>query len=360
VVALRGTTPVPYLAEGFLSRAELDLLDAPFDALLLDRLLPAEPVAVGAKWTVSADAAAGMLAIDTIEAGGIDAELTAVEGDQATVRLAGIVDGAVDGVPTHLVIEGECVVGATAAAEPAPAWRLVATRVVTVTIRERRQAGHVAPGFEVEARVAVARRPHAAGAEAADAPTPAPPAGRRGGAGRPGMVWHSDPAGGCDLVCDARWRVVEDGPAGLVLRFVDHGALVGQCSLTTLPRANALEPPTIAAVQRDIERSLGGQFDHFEDAAEVTREDGVRIVRIVTAGTAENLPFRWIHHVLTAADGRRAAATFMFEASAAGRFAAADRELVAGLAFPGAAAPPAAAGSPAERAARVPRETVTP
>jgi hypothetical protein len=174
------------------------------------------------------------------------------------------------------------------------------------------------------------------------------------------MVWHSDPAGGCDLVCDARWRVVEDGPAGLVLRFVDHGALVGQCSLTTLPRANALEPPTIAAVQRDIERSLGGQFDHFEDAAEVTREDGVRIVRIVTAGTAENLPFRWIHHVLTAADGRRAAATFMFEASAAGRFAAADREFVAGLAFPGAAAPPAAAGSPAERAARVPRETVTP
>lgn len=359
VVALRGTTPVPYLAAGFLSRAELDLLDTPFDALLLDRLLPAEPVAVGAKWTVPADAAAGMLAIDTLEAGSIDAELTAVEGDQATVRLAGIVDGAVDGVPTHLVIEGECAVGATAAAEPAPAWRLVATRVAAVTIRERRQAGHVAPGFEVEARVAVARRPHAAGAEA-EAPTPAAPAGRRGGVGRPGMVWHSHPNGGCDLVCDARWRVVEDGPAGLVLRLVDHGALVGQCSLTTLPRADALAPPTIAAVQRDIERSLAGQFGHFEDAAEVTRDDGVRVVRIVTVGTAENLPFRWIHHVLTAADGRRAAATFMCEASAAGRFAAADREFVAGLAFPGTAAPPAAAGSPAERAARVPRETVTP
>jgi hypothetical protein len=361
VVALRGTTPVPYLAEGFLSRAESDLLDTPFDALLLDRLLPTEPVAVGATWTVPADAAAGMLAIDTIEAGGIDAELTAADGDRATVRLQGIVEGAVDGVPTHLVIEGECAVGATAAAEPAPVWRLVATRAAAVTIRERRQAGHVAPGFEVEARVAVARRPHAAGPEAAaEAPTPAAPAGRRGGAGRPGMVWHADPAAGCDLVCDARWRVVEDGPAGLVLRLVDHGALVGQCSLTTLPRGDALVPPTIATVQRDIERSLGGQFDHFEDAAEVTRDDGVRIVRIVTVGTAESLPFRWIHHVLTAADGRRAAATFMFEASAAGRFAAADREFVAGLAFPGAAAPPAAAGSPAERAARVPRETVTP
>jgi len=87
----------------------------------------------------------------------------------------------------------------------------------------------------------------------------------------------------------------------------------------------------------------------------------VRIVRVVSEGTAENRPFRWIHHVLTDASGRRAAATFMLEASAVKRFAAADREFVDGLAFatmPAAAAP--APGAPADRAARVPRETVTP
>ena len=82
------------------------------------------------------------------------------------------------------------------------------------------------------------------------------------------------------------------------------------------------------------------------------------IVRVVSEGTAENLPFRWIHHVLTDASGRRAAATFMLEASAAKRFAAADREFVDGLAFPSNPTPTPEA--PAEREARAPRETVTP
>jgi len=360
-VALRGTTPMPYLADAFLSREEADLLDTPFDSLLLDRLLPVDPIGVGGKWTIPADATAGMLAIDTIESGGLEAELTTVDADQATVRVTGIVDGAVDGVPTHLTIEGDCRVTATAADDPSM-WRLIATQVAAVTIRERRQAGHVAPGFDIEARVAVARRPVPPGGAEENAPSPAAaPSVRRRGTGQPGLVWHVDRDGGYDIVYDARWRVVEDGPTGLVLRLVDHGALVGQCSLTALPRSDALAPPTIAEVQRDIERSLAGQFGRFEHAAEATRSDGVRIVRVVSEGTAENRPFRWIHHVLTDASGRRAAATFMLEASAAKRFAAADREFVDGLAFatmPAAAAP--APGAPADRAARVPRETVTP
>jgi hypothetical protein len=366
-VALRGTTPVPYLADGFLSRAEADLLDTPCDSLLLDRLLPADAVAVGAKWSVPADAAAGMLAIDTIESGNLEAELTAVEDDLATVRLTGILDGAVDGVPTHLTIEGDCSVATAAADGDTATWRLVTVRVAALTLRERRQASHVAPGFEVEARVAVARQSVAPDtgeesvAAAADAPS-----GRRRGTGRPGLVWHPSRDGGYDLVCDARWRVVEDGPTGLVLRLVDRGALAGQCSLTMLPRSDALAPPTIAEVQRDIERSLAGQFGRFESASEATRSDGVRIVRVVSEGTAENLPFRWIHHVLTDAHGRRAAATFMLQASAAPRFAAADRDLVDGLAFPEASAPSAvqpAGPTPtasADRAARLPSETVTP
>ena len=356
-VALRGTTPAPYLADGFLSRGEADLLDTPFDSLLLDRLLPTEPVAIGAKWTVPADAAAGMLAIDTVESGSLEAELTAVEEDLATVRITGIIDGAADGVATHLTIEGDCS-AATAVVDGAPASRrLVAVQVAAVTIRERRQASHVAPGFDVEARVAIARRPVApAVVEATATALETPPSSRRRGTGQPGLVWHLDRDGGYDLVCDARWRVVEDGPTGLVLRFLDRGALIGQCSLTTLPRSDALAPPTIAEVQRDIERSLAGQFGRFETASEATRSDGVRIVRVVSEGTAENLPFRWIHHVLTDASGRRAAATFMLEASVAKRFGTADREFVDGLAFPATPAP----GAPTDREARVPRETVTP
>ena len=361
-VALRGTTPTPYLSDAFLAHEEAELLDTPFDSLLLDGLLPGDPVAVGASWTVPADATAGMLAIDTLESGGLEAALTGVEAGVATVRLTGIIDGAVDGVPTHLIVEGECTATATAGDDGTAPWRLTNMRAVAVVIRERRQASHVAPGFDIEARVGVARRPAVATDEDEPGAGPAAaPAERRRGTGRPGLVWHRDRDAGYDLVCDTRWRVVEDAPTGLVMRLVDRGALVGQCSLTMLPTGDALAPPTIAEVQRDIERSLAGQFARFEQASEATRSDGVRIVRVVSAGTAENLPFRWIHHVLTDATGRRAAATFMLEASAAGRFAAADREFVDGLAFPAdSATPGSASGAPEERAARVPRETLTP
>lgn len=362
-VALRGTTPSPYLVEGFLSRDEMDLLDTPFDAVLLDRLLPDEPMAIGARWTVAADAAAGLLAIDTLETGSLEATLEAVDDGTATVRLAGIIDGAADGVPTHLVVEGDCTLAAEAAADR---WRLAGPRVAAVTIRERRQASHVAPGFDVEARVSVARRPRAADATPTDqATTASTVAGRRRGPGRPGLVWHHDRGDHYDLVHDIRWRVVEDAPTGLVMRLIDRGALVGQCSLTALPRGDALAPPTIVEVQRDIERSLAGQFGRFAHASEATRSDGVRIVRVVSEGTAEKLPFRWIHQVLTDGQGRRAAVTFMFEASAAGRFGDADRELVDGFAFPAtepAESEPVAveAATPPDREARAPRGTVKP
>jgi len=363
-VALQGTTPTPYLADAFLTRDEADLLDTPFDSLLLDRLLPADHVAIHDAWAIPADAAAGMLAIDTIESGGLEAKLVAVEDGAAQVRLTGIVDGAVDGVPTHLAVEGDCTFTAEAAArDDAPAgWRLLAPRVVAVTIRERRQAGHVAPGLDVEARVSVARHPLAATAVGA---APAVEPGdvdsiRRRGTGRPGLVWHDGRERGYDLVADARWRVVEDGPAGLVMRYVDRGALVGQCSLTVLPRGDALAPATIAEVQRDLERSLAGQFGRFAHASEATRSDGVRIVRVAAEGTAENRPFRWIHHVLTDARGRRAAVTFMLESAAEKRFGTADRELVDGLGFPAEPEADRPGESPADRAARVPRETVTP
>jgi hypothetical protein len=371
-VRLEGLTPAAFLPDGFLSRDEADLLDTPFDPLLLDAVRPAGPQEEQVTWTLPGDLAAGLLAIDTIESGAIVATLAEVVDGVATVSLAGTVEGAVDGVATRVVVEGR--VSVPTAPEDDGRHRL-SGRVsrVAVTLEERRQASHVAPGFDVVARVNLARQPDQAGAaglaaapaEAASQTAAEDVAGRvarRRGPGRPGLVWHRDPTGRFDLVHDARWRAVEDGPHGLVLRFIDRGALVAQCSITGLPRADGAGP-TIAEVQRDIERSLAGQFNGVEQAAEARRSDGVRSVRVVSVGTAENLPFRWIHYVLTDAEGRRAAVTFMLEASMAERFGAADRDLVDGLAFaPETAAEQSEAQGvgPAAREARLPRKAALP
>lgn len=348
LVVRQGTTPEPYLAEAFLTAAERDLLSLPFDPVLLDDLLPRGAVPVGEGWQVAADTAAGLLAIDTIESGAIEARLDEVTDGRGRVSLRGTVEGWVDGVPAQVTVSGGCAAPAREAdAEDTdaatPAWR-IEPRIehVAVMIRERRQAGHVAPGLDVEARLVVARSPsagsgdgvqptaHDAAAKEGKGPA-ATVATRRRGPGRPGRVWHRDADGRFDLVHDARWRTVEDGPAGLVMRFVDHGALVGQCSVVA--GAAGDQPPTIADVRSDIERSLAGQVTGVDEATEEERADGVRVVRVVSSGTAAGLPFTWIHAVLVGTDGGRVDVTCMVQASMRQRFADADKDLVGSLAL---------------------------
>ena len=359
LMARRGTTPLPYLANGFLTGDEFDLLDTPFDSLLLEGLLPTAPMEIGQSWEIPGDLAAGLLSIDTVESGVIEARIQEVADGRAVVGISGIIDGAVDGVPTHLTVEGSLTMPArTATADadatsPLPARHELHGRVarVSVMLKERRQASHVAPGFEVEARVLVERIPVDPSAKApeeaeavagtdvaADAARSLDQQGspqRRHGVGNPDRVWYREPEGRFDLIHDTRWRRVEDGPNGLVMRLIDRGALLGQCSITTLPQAPAATRPTRIDLERDVERSLAGQVVRVDAGEETDREDGLRVVRLASEGTAGQLPFRWIHYVLAAEDGSRASVTFMFEASVQQRFADADRSLIEGLRLPG-------------------------
>lgn len=353
LVARQGTTAIPYLADGFLSGEEYDLLETPFDPLLLDDMLPKTPVSIGQMWEVPADVTAGLLAIDTVESGVIEARLQEVGDAGARVAFTGIIDGAADGVPTHVTVEGSFFVAVKSDAakesgsDPDVSTHEFHGRVLQVSalIRERRQASHVAPGFEVEAKLAVARSP-LGGAASGGTPAEAAAAvveqaastsaadgrpSRRLEDGGPGRIWYADTKGRFDLVHDARWRRVEDGANGLVMRLVDRGALVGQCSITSLPQAAAASLPTRVEVQRDIERSLAGQVVRSDAAEESDRGDGVRVVRIASSGTAGRLPFRWIHYVVAAQDGSRVSVTFMCEESMWQRFADADQPLIEGL-----------------------------
>lgn len=358
-VARLGTTPQPYLPTAHLSRDELELLETPFDSVLLEDLLPGRPVAADDRWTIPGDLAAGLLAIDTVEAGTLEARIVEIVAGRARIALEGVVEGAVDGVPTHVVVEGEF----TVAAEPDEDGHVFAgdvTRLEAV-VKERRQASHVAAGFDIEARLAVVRSPADEAADGraeteagatdsaeTDAGTAAP---RRRGEGRPGLVWYRDPDGRYDIVHEAAWRCVGEDAGGVVLRLLDLGALVAQGSITALPATADAPPPTVDEVKRGIERSLSGQFKRFDGVRETIREeDGVRVVRVVSEGVAEGLPFRWIHYVLTDTAGRRVHATFMVEASLEKRFAGADERLVAGLRF---AAEP-------QREARLPPKTEVP
>jgi len=356
-VAMCGTTPSPFLKRGFLTRDELDLLEIPFDPLLTAAIQPGRDVAAGDSWTIPPDATAGLLAVDTVESGALEARLDEVVDGVATVTITGIIDGAADGVPTHVTVEGSCLMPAGPAVDGRHTLG-EPPRSAAVTIRERREAGHVAPGFDVEARVSFARTAITHDDPATDAHPAETAAAARGEAmGRPGLVWHRDSLGRFEVVHETGWRPIEDGPDGLVMRLVDHGALVAQCSIAALPRASAT-PPTIAEVERDLAASLAGQFGAVEHSSEATRTDGVRIVRVVATGRAGERPFRWVHAVLTDGAGHRLAVTCLLEATMTERFGDADRRLVDGIRLP--TPPPAEPEATGDREARLPQDSRTP
>lgn len=355
IVELVGTTPTPGLAEGFLSRQEAELLDTPCDPLLLPGMLPEGEVTRGATWKVPADVVAGLLAIDTVNEGGIDATLAEIGDESATIALAGTVSGAVDGVATRITVIGTAVAGCVAAG-PEDSW-IVTTPIkqLDMTLTEKREAGWVAPGLDVEAVITMRRSDMPTDVAWAEKHRLDPPAtDRPSGRGRAGTVWHRHPHGRYTLVLDRRWRVVEDGPEGLVMRLVDRGALIAQCSILPLPRSAPETPPTVEQVSRDVEFSLGEQFGHLATADASTRDDGTRVVRVMAEGAAEGRPFRWIHQVLTNSQGHRLAVTCMLEPAMADRFGGADLELAAGLVVLDSAA--VSGDTPGLRSGRFPAE----
>lgn len=328
IVELVGTTPTPSLAASFLSRQEAELLDVPCDPILAPRLLPEGAVAKGDAWKVAADAIAGLLAIDTVSEGGIEVTLIDADSGSASLELAGTVTGAVDGVATKITVKGTAQANCSAT-DTADTWRVAGPITqLDVTLAERREASWVAPGLEVEATLAMSRSVSLDDDKHRLDP---PAAGRPSGHARAGTVWHRHPHGRYTLVLDRRWRVVEDGPEGLVMRLVDRGALIAQCSILPLPRSAPDAIPSVEQVSRDVELSLADQFGHIAVADETTRDDGTRVVRVMAEGSAEGRPFRWIHHLLADPAGHRSAVTFMLEPPLEERFGGADHELVAGL-----------------------------
>ena len=254
LVARQGTTPMPYLDDGFLSGEESDLLETPFDSLLIDDLLPREPVSIGQVWEIPADVTAGLLAIDTVESGVIEARIQDVTNARATVTFAGIIDGAVDGVPTHVTVEGSFAVAArtiaatTPSIDSEPVGHQLHGRVaqVSAVIRERRQASHVAPGFDVEARLLVARTSLDPGLEK-DSGQHAGPV--RSGSRRPvaaGGGWAKRPCNEAGRSGGPRRPVFDDKPAAGAGRIPAH------------PRRRAAGCRAVAVGPGRTERCRGG------------------------------------------------------------------------------------------------------
>lgn len=309
-----------FTAGALLTRDELELVDVQGNSHLLQFLLPGKPAALGEVFTIDDDKLARVLGLDLLTKNEMQCRLVNVEEKIAMFEAAGAVIGAVGGIHSELEI--------TAKYNFDRQRRRISW--FAAHIKETRAIGHAEPGFEVEARLRLATLPlerpkhltndQLAALRTVDEPT------------RSSLVFK--PASGTyQILHDTRWRAMLDRHDVSILRLVDRGDLIAQCNISELPKRKQDERLSLAEFQRDVQKSLGDNFEQLLEASEYSAANGNRILRAVASGTASGLPIQWIYYHIGNDAGASVALAFTLEEKLVERLAEADRQIVESLEF---------------------------
>lgn len=319
VVRRDGAVEVIYSDDDYFTRDELDVLRLPTSSLGLDDLLPNIAVAVGAKYSPTTDAMRSVLALSSVEATDVVAEVVSITPVEAKIHFTGKVDGSYEGVPTVVRTVGKLTFDR----------KIGACTWLAMAVHETREIGRAEPGFDVSATIKMLRKPMdrpvrltgSAGNVPADGPIPTD---------RLYVDLKSDEIG-VSVLMDRRWRMMMDVPGSAMMRMIDTDRSVAQCDFRPLASLKPGVQWTMDAFQQDVKKTLGGQMTSLISSDQRASETGLRVMRVVASGAVEDVPIQWVLVHFSDDSGRRMLATFTMEATNASLFAGSDMQLAGSL-----------------------------
>ncbi|HEY5316092.1 MAG TPA: hypothetical protein VIK18_26425 [Pirellulales bacterium] len=321
VAALEEKTQLELFSpQGPLTREELDLIDVPANSLLLDRLLPAEPVKVGDHWRHDDPLLTLLLGLDAISASDVHSELKEMDATAARMELSGNVQGAIGGVSTELELKGRYKFNR---AQGTVTW-------VALLIEEKRSIGHVGPGADVVAKLQMTVTPTTGVPELADEAL-----ANLALEGKPeqAVLEYRSPGGRWSMQHDRRWHVMTDKADSMAMRLIERGDLLAQCNVSQLPQAEPGKQPSLARFQEDVQRALDKDFKRFLHASETRNSLGYSIYRVVAEGVVSDLAIEWVYYLVADSHGQQVVYAFTIEPALSGRLADADLAIVESLVF---------------------------
>ena len=319
-VEVDAATVTLFSPHGALTRDELDLVDIPADSLVLDRLLPKGPVAVGDSWKLSEKLLAALLGLDAISKADVQSELTDITNKAASMRMTGRVEGALGGVSTEIELKAKY------------RFNRKTGRIdwLGLLVKEQRSIGHVYRGVDVVSRLQMTVTPKTVSTEL-DA------AALKGLASKPtaalNQLTYESPQHGWQFTHDRCWHVIADHRDLAILRMLDRGDLVAQCNVSSLPKLPPGKEVTLSEFQSDVQKALDKSFGSFVEARQWAGETGYRIYRVAVRGTASELPIQWNYYLITDQQGRRVALAFTVEGELVEQLDKADETLIGSLRF---------------------------
>ncbi|MFN9551079.1 MAG: hypothetical protein ACK56Q_12455 [Pirellulaceae bacterium] len=301
-----------------LSRDERDLVDGVLWSLYADELLPGGALKLGASWEPSSDSICRLLNLDSVLRHAVVAKLEEADESVAQITFSGRVEGAAKEVPTSITIDGKARYDRKA--------KMI--QGIAASVEDPREIVESIPGCRVTARVRMIRAPvdrAVVGERLKEGLTLAVPA--HGGR----LLRVAGKEAGFSLLASQRWHVMADRGDHMLMKYVENNKPFAQCNITRLPDLDPGQHQSLEGFQADLRTSLGEQFSQFLEASEGQTEGGLRLLRTVSQGIAQDLDVTWIHLHLSNDQGERFTLVFTMDASNLAKLEGQDLQIASGF-----------------------------
>lgn len=315
------TRPVNYLSMGgVLRQVEQELLLVPGDPLVFGQLFSRSGIEVGTRWTPENRAVQGFLALENIIDNRLELLVKEVTAETVKVYLMGDVRGEVDTAITDQHVVGVALIDRQSQT----------VQALRVTIDEKRQISQIAPGFAGQIKLDIRSTPspendpaqqqfrQVSGQKLQNLPMK--------------LLWNSDSQ--FEMVYDPQWRVIVSDPDAVILRYVNQGSLLAQCSILRLPKRPADKPLQKVQFTEEITRLITESGSRIIGSDVAATRNGLNVIRVVVQGDQDGLPVEWRYFHVSSPDGRCIAMVVTAERESARALGLADLQLIESVSFP--------------------------
>ncbi len=303
-----------------LTREELDLVEVAGDPLAVDGILPTQPVEENERWAVHEQAMGRLLGLDGVALCEVTGELDETNPGFARLNFSGRVHGAVDGGSAEFDVNGVALFDR----------KLRRITQTNLAITDRRPIGPATPGTDCTSKVRVQLKPIesstlltaqvVAAAKASLAKTSLAKPQRE-------LVLRTERQG-YEVLHDRRWLVSAVERESTTLRCLGEHGLLGQTTLTLLPRRSADRHSKLADLQKDVQHSLGKNLKQIVATEDWKTAAGHHAIGLVANGDVDGVPVQWRYFLVAPmGEGHRIAFATTLETSQVERFAKSDRDL---------------------------------
>jgi hypothetical protein len=304
---------------GPLQREELDLIDAFGDSLIVDGLLPTQPVADGETWNNDGAVLAGLLSLDSVANCDVQSILDKFNADFAIARLEGTVVGTFDGAATEMEIKGVYMFDR----------KLGRVTKLNLAVKEKRSIGGATRGLDGVAKLKMNIKPIAS----SDHLTAAALAPLRTQTASPAAeaLQYDGTQQGFRVLHDRKWFVVNKDRETTTLRRVEQDDVIAQCTIASLPPKSAGRQTTLDQFIEDIHVTLKDNFGQLVSSRQWTNSHGHHCLEAVVRGKADDVPVEWHYYMVAPESGNRVSVAFTIDAEMVNRLGGSDRALVGAL-----------------------------